>query len=187
MGDPNATGEESVREDQLPDAVDPRQMSLFGANWVAGLLNNILPEKPNALTFFETVGMKGIMQSDSPLFPNQFFAPADMIYPAYYIFKIILENKSCNFYKVQASHSKNFAGLAWGKDGPDTLLLVNFTIKSIKIELPHQFHQGLIFRLNENNFEMVMFDPDKINSLNESHSGSYLDLIPFEIAMIKLF
>jgi hypothetical protein len=154
---------------------------------VVGLLNSILADKPDALTFFETVGMKGIMQSHSPLYPDHFFAPNDMLYPIYYIFKIILENKSANFYHVKASHPSDFTGIAWGKDSPDTLLLVNFTLNSMKIELPDQFHQGLIFRLNENNFEMAMSDPDKFNSMNESHLGLYLDLIPFEIAMIKLF
>ena len=183
---PNATGEETIREDQLPDAVDPRQMSLFGASWVAGLLNNILPEKPDSLTFFETVGLKGIIQSDSPSFTDQFFAPARMIYPIYYIFSFILESKSSSFYKVQSSHSRDFTGLAWGKDGPDTLLLVNFTLNSIKIELPDQFHKGSIWRINANNYEKLMFDADQFISLQESHSGSSIELLPYETVKIEI-
>jgi hypothetical protein len=183
---PNATGEEIIPEDQLPDAVDQRQMSLFGANWLVGLVNNCMSEKPHALSFFETVGLKGIMQSSSPLYTDQFLAPSRMLYPVYYVFRTILENKTGHFFRVDASHPRDFSGLAWGKGRPETLFLVNFTPSALKITLSKPFQKGTMLRINENTFDAIMFDPDKINSLDVDHSGSYLEMLPYEIVKIRI-
>jgi hypothetical protein len=183
---PYATSEATAEENRLPDNVDPRQMSLFGASWLVGLLNNLLAEKPKAISFFETIGMKGIMQSSTPLYSDQFVAPPGMLYPLYFIFRIVLEQKSNNFYRIYSSQPDHCAGLAWGKNEPATLLLVNFTTHPVKIRLPDQFHYGSVLPINENSIEIIMNHPDLIHELRESHKGQNLDLSPFGISVVAI-
>ena len=182
---PDATGEILPDYNQFPDNVDPRQMSLFGANWVVGFLNYILPEEPKTISFFETVGMKGIIQSMSPLFPDQFLAPPGMIYPIYFIFKTILENKTAQFFKVESSHPGHFSGLAWGNNHPSTLMLVNYQPNPTKILLPDPFHNGTVSTINESNFGVFMYDPDLFDSEDPKRIEADIELLPFGIAIVK--
>ncbi len=160
-------------------------MSLFAANWVVGLLNNILPEAPKSISFFETVGMKGIIQSMSPLFPDQFLAPPGMIYPIYFVFKIILENKKAQFFKVQSSHPGHFSGIAWGNDNPDILMLVNYQPNTVRIKLPDPFNNGTISTIDESNIEVFMYDPDLFGSEESICINADLNLLPYGIAIVK--
>ncbi len=182
---PDATEKISPENNQFPENVDPRQMSLFAATWLVGLLNNILPEEPKTISFFETVGMKGIIQSMSPLFPDQFLAPPGMIYPIYFIFKIILENKTVQFFKVQSSHPGHFSGLAWGNNSPSTLILVNFQPNPISIQLPDPFNNGTVITIDEGNFEVFMYDPDLFDSEDSEKVNADINLLPFGIAIVR--
>lgn len=80
---PTATAEEVV---ELPASVDPRQMSLFGAAWTVGSLKYLAEGGVAAITYYETVGWRGVMQSQagrprSARFP----APPGVVFPLYHI------------------------------------------------------------------------------------------------------
>ena len=47
----------------LPSQVDVRQMSLFGAGWTLGSIKNLAANGTSSLTYYETTGWRGVMES----------------------------------------------------------------------------------------------------------------------------
>ena len=61
---PNATTLTVESSDRLPSSVDTRQRTLLGAAWTVGSLARLLPEAGiESLTYYETVGWKGLLES----------------------------------------------------------------------------------------------------------------------------
>jgi hypothetical protein len=76
-------------ESALPAAVDPRQRGLIAAAWTVGTLANLLGcEQVASLTFFETVGWKGVLAGPESL-PAGFGAQPGEIYPVYHVFRAL--------------------------------------------------------------------------------------------------
>ena len=55
--------DEEIKSDQLPSQVDERQMSLFGAGWTLGSLKYLCESCPQSLTYYETTGWRGVMET----------------------------------------------------------------------------------------------------------------------------
>lgn len=182
---PNATGKVSEDKDQLPDDVDARQMSLFGASWVVGAINQMIRENPEAVTFFETVGLKGIMQSSSPQCPDLFFAPSRRVYPMYLIFKMILGNKHNRFFQVNSQRPLEFSGLSWGNSRPEKLLLVSYQPDKMRIALPDFFINGFAQAIHVDNIGDLLQHPDMGNLSGEIITGNSVEIPPFGILLLR--
>ena len=184
---PNATGETITNPKQLPPDVDVRQMSLFGASWVLGTVNSFLTSEPASLTFFETVGLKGIMQSEDPLYKDQFIAPVGFVYPMYFIFKILLEHKDWNFYPLETEHSLRFTGLAFGEKGKKAsiVLIANYSSDPISVKIPSEFKTSKTGRITGMNISKLMKNPDRFDNLKFENIKDKLDMEPFAIATIR--
>lgn len=86
-GNPDATGAESqTAPDELPPDVDPRQMSLFGAAWTLDSLKTLSEAGAASITYYETTGMKGVMQRENAAPHPQFPAPSGAFFPIYQLF-----------------------------------------------------------------------------------------------------
>ncbi len=88
---PNATSGTVELPDHLPSSVDPRQRTLFGACWTAGSLAALLPcDGVASLTYFETTGWRGLMETSqgSPL-QAKFGSAPDEVFPIYYLFEFL--------------------------------------------------------------------------------------------------
>ncbi len=183
---PNATGEAIIDPEQLPPEVDVRQMSLYGASWVLGTLNSLLTSEPASLTFFETVGLKGIMQSEEPLYKDQFFAPAGSVYPMYFIFKMILEHKDWSFYHLETEYSLRFTGLAFGEKGKkaSVLLLCSYSSERISVKIPFEFNNSDVRMITDRNIIELMEDPDKFKNLKSENIKDKLEMEPFSMSVI---
>jgi hypothetical protein len=183
---PNATGEAIIDPEQLPPEVDVRQMSLYGASWVLGTLNSLLTSEPASLTFFETVGLKGIMQSEEPLYKDQFFVPAGSVYPMYFIFKMILEHKDRSFYHLETEHSLRFTGLAFGEKDKkaSVLLLCSYSSERISVKIPSEFNNSDVRMITDRNIIELMKDPDKFKNLKSKSIKDKLEMEPFSMSVI---
>ena len=85
---PNAsTQEEEIKSDQLPSQVDERQMSLFGAGWTLGSLKYLCESCPQSLTYYETTGWRGVMETkhSSPV-SKLFNLLKGKVFPLYHVF-----------------------------------------------------------------------------------------------------
>ena len=88
---PNATTKTIEPEGQLPGTVDRRQRTMVGACWMAGSLAALLPcEGVVSLTYFETTGWRGLMETDlgSPL-SAKFGSSPDEIFALYYVLEFV--------------------------------------------------------------------------------------------------
>ena len=88
---PNATGNNAPPDpNELPFEVDTRQMSLLGAGWTLGSLKALCESGVHSITYYETTGWRGVMEtaSGSPL-PNKFPSVPGEIFPLYYVFRDI--------------------------------------------------------------------------------------------------
>ena len=88
---PNATAEQIEPEGELPSAVDQRQRMLVGACWTAGSLAALSRcHGVIALTYFETSGWRGLMETSegSPL-PDRFGSAPNEIFPLFSVFQFL--------------------------------------------------------------------------------------------------
>lgn len=84
---PVATGAEpAVLPGELPPQVDPRQRSLLGAGWTVAMLAALAGSGVESLTFFETTGWRGVLEtaSGSPL-PDRFPSLPGEVFPLYHV------------------------------------------------------------------------------------------------------
>ena len=72
---------------QPPSDLDPRQTSLFAAAWtVASLARLVAVKNIHSLTYFETVGVRGVMESPTGTpWPDLFPSIPGAVYPLYHV------------------------------------------------------------------------------------------------------
>jgi len=113
---------------ELPPEVDPRQLSLFGAVWTLGSLATLLPHPHvHALTYYETVGWRGLMEREtgSPL-PQHFPSQAGQPFPLYYVFRDLAGTQPQP--PLRISHPNRIAAIQLTtQTGTSRLLLANLT------------------------------------------------------------
>lgn len=121
---------------EAPPQIDLRLMSLFGACWTAISLKYLCESGADSITYYETVGERGIFQGDyDSQWPEHFPAVKDMIFPAFHVFRFILGNKKLKLIKSISSKPlvTNCMVLSDGKQA--RIILVNFTGTSQTLQL----------------------------------------------------
>ncbi|MEL6192391.1 MAG: hypothetical protein AAFR66_10085 [Bacteroidota bacterium] len=182
---PDATGEMKPIEGELPYNVDLRQMSMFGAAWTLGMINQLIKAKADRATFFETVGLRGLMQAEHPSYPDLFPAKSAQLYPVFWIFQQILPNKAATFRVVEASESLSFTGLAFENGQNKTILLASFSREEMEIMLPEEFQSGELVILTVE--DMMRFgERGEANVVAKPLTGNTLVLPPFGLAKLQL-
>jgi len=84
--------ESNIDPNKLPPQVDSRQMSLYGACWTAGSIKSFAEFGADSLTYYETVGWRGVLETDSgPPMPVQFFSKPRMVFPLYHVLADVCE------------------------------------------------------------------------------------------------
>jgi len=131
---PNATTKTIEPEGQLPGTVDRRQRTMVGACWMAGSLAALLPcEAVVSLTYFETTGWRGLMETDlgSPL-PAKFDSSPDEIFPLYYVLEFVAGASSVLRLGKALSDCVSVLGLR-DRDASTRYLLANLEAVSKRI------------------------------------------------------
>ncbi len=71
---------------ELPSAVDPRQMSLFGAGWTLGAFKYLAEGGVDSATFYETTGWRGVSERDCGCaLPTKFPSRPRQVYPLFHV------------------------------------------------------------------------------------------------------
>lgn len=132
-----ATGEQGLDPAQLPPPVDSRQLSLFAAAWTLGSLSALSGTGVASLTYFETTGWRGLMESTPPSARHRLFPSIPgMIFPVYWVFAA-LAGFSRMAPVVQDDRSRNTqASLClFGPEGKRRLLCTNLSGSDLPIML----------------------------------------------------
>ncbi|MEO5966189.1 MAG: hypothetical protein ABIR11_12045, partial [Candidatus Limnocylindrales bacterium] len=72
--------------DDLPAAVDVRQLSLLGAAWTAGSLKHLAESGAASVTYYETSGWRGIVERESGSPDSRFPSARGATFPLYHVF-----------------------------------------------------------------------------------------------------
>jgi D-apionolactonase len=125
---PNATDPAKQRELPSTETVDPRQKTPFCAAWTIGSLAQLMPlDRIESLTFYETTGPRGIMDSqpDSSTAESTQTGPGH-IFPVYNVFEAIAGIR--NVLPVSISNHALITAFAFqDEDGQSIALVANPT------------------------------------------------------------
>jgi D-apionolactonase len=172
--------------DGLPNDVDVRQNSLFGAAWTAGSIKYLSEAGASSLTYFETSGWRGIMSEEE--ISGRFQTLKRSVYPVYHIIRDIAEFKNGVVIKSLSSSPLKFDSLVLMNNNQLATLLFNFTTEEQQVAVDIVGRAQTIRRLNAENALMAMTDPEgyrgKLEPAEKSAGPLEISLAPFEIIRI---
>ena len=151
--------------DRLPASVDDRQLSLLAAAWTLGSLSQLAAAGPDSITYYETVGWRGLIEaaSGSPqpdLFPS---TPGDP-FPLYHV---LADAREMSGPMVATSSSDPLACVALAvEDGTRlTVLVANLVPKPVEVEIaPLQTGSYRLRRLNLETAQAAGSNPNDFRS-----------------------
>jgi hypothetical protein len=112
---------------ELPYQVDPRQPSLFAAAWTAASLKHLAEAGAAAVTYFETTGWRGVMETEagSPR-PDLFASRPGQVFPLFHVLADAAEWKEGELVEATSSAPLVVEALAL-RDGGLHVLVANLT------------------------------------------------------------
>jgi hypothetical protein len=130
-----ATSLETGKHDsQLPASVDVRQRTFFAAAWTLGSLKFIAQAGAQLITYYETVGWKGLIQGEqSPELQDLFPAQVNEVFPVYKALQKL--SGYSELAQSVSSHPLIFDGLVLCSEEKMKFILFNFTAEDIEIHL----------------------------------------------------
>lgn len=182
-----ATSESREDSNVLPSQVDPRQMSLFGASWTLVSLKYLIEAGVKSVTYYETVGKRGVMYGQVPLsHPQQFFSGQGNIFPVYHIFKSVLEEKDAKVRHSISSHPLIFDGIVIDGKSGQTIILGNFSSREITISLRQLKGSMEKSFLDETISEKIKTDKDVFLKLTKESINEKITIKPYGILKLKI-
>lgn len=188
---PNATGPEAdPAPGALPPAVDPRQMSLFAAAWTTGSLKYLAESGAASVTYYETVGWRGVVESDGGS-PAPFPSLPGGVFPVYHALADVGEWADAAVLPLVTTDRLAVDGLALLQNGERRILLANVTDEEQWVTVRHGGANGWLRTLDETNALAAMLEPD----LFRKHRGrrvpckdgaSEVVLLPYAVARLDV-
>jgi D-apionolactonase len=129
-----------LKADELPPQVDSRQMSLFTAAWTVGSLSALVLGGAQSLTYYETTGWRGIMETEagSPM-PELFRSIPGSVFPVYHVFAAAGDFSGGEALAVTSSDPQKVQALGLQKGGRLRVLVANLSPAEQQVRL-----QGLV-------------------------------------------
>jgi D-apionolactonase len=190
---PNATAAGgSGKQGELPEAVDPRQMSLFGAGWTAGSLKYLALGGASAVTLYETTGWLGVMEREqgSPL-PEKFPSSPGGVFPMFHVLADVAEFAGGEVLSISASDPLRVEALALRKQQRVRMLLANFTPEPVSVQAPASWlgRRATLRSLDASNALRAMEQPETFRKAHGERlevTGHLLEvtLAPFAVLRI---
>lgn len=188
---PYATGKvTTLNPGELPPQVDARQMSLFGAGWTLGSISALAQCGTASLTYYETTGWRGVMEtsSGSPL-SKEFQSHPGELFPMYHVFAAVGVFAGGDVVPSQSSDPITFNGLVLRKADRTRVLLANHTPDTQTISIPALKPNAVFNHLDETNVEEAMTKPEEFCQNNRAEittarDAYQIDLLPYAIAWI---
>jgi hypothetical protein len=191
---PNATGEvPQPGPDRLPDSVDPRQLSLFGAGWTIGSIHHLASAGAASLTYYETTGWRGLIERSDGLTRRDLFpSKPGGLFPLYHVFAVAADVGSGRGSLLSVSVADPLTAQALALRSGDRLrvLLANFADeeRTLTVSLPG-LAGATVRTLDETTYETSLSDPKQLltgTAQDVDASGGQVDLTlrPFAVACL---
>jgi len=164
---PDAAGE-------LPDSVDVRQASLFGAAWTAGSLKYLSEAGAGSVTYYETTGWRGVIErADGPELPEQFASRPGGLFPLYHPLADAIEWHGLEVLACESSDVLTAIGFAVrSPEGEVHVLLANLTSQERKVVLAPLDGDTTLRRLYEATAREASASPQAFRSRHEYATAS---------------
>jgi hypothetical protein len=162
-------------ENTVPSAVDPRQMSLFGAVWTLASFKTIAESGATSATYYETVGWLGVMESDegSPA-SDRFHSIAGGVFPLYHVFDAIGEYRGGEIVACDSTEPLAVTGIMLQKDDRRRIVLANLTPNAQSIPIDGDGGEYRQTRLDESNVTAAMEQPESFRA----RQGTVMTITP---------
>ena len=147
---------------QLPSDVDVRQSTLFAAGWTLGSIKYLSEAGVDGLTYYETVGWKGIM-SPGPMtpLPRALHSKPNHVFPVYHVLGDVGEFVGGKVRPVNSTDAMSVVGLALEKQGRKRLLIANLRRRPRNVRIRGlQPGQATVFRLDNRNLSSAASEPE---------------------------
>lgn len=176
--------------DRLPAYVDPRQMSLFGAGWTVGSLKYLADSSVESITYYETTGWCGVMESSSGTpHRNGFRSIPGSVFPVYHVLADLGEFSGGEIIPTKSSVPLNVQAVAVHKRERTRVLITNLGGHPQKVTLHEDAKSVWVRFLDERNVEEAMDSPElwRAEPGEERHTESSaleLELLPYAIVRV---
>ncbi len=158
---PHATNQNAVQHfDELPASVDVRQMSLFAAAWTLGSLKYLSESGTENLTYFETTGWRGVLETEQASHPRERFASVlGSVFPLWHVLADVGEFAGGEILRSRASEPLKIISLVLRHAGKIRLLLANFSNEPQTALLEAHIEAAQITRINAINMRTATAHP----------------------------
>lgn len=173
---------------ELSPEVDVRQMSLFGAGWTLGAVAALAHSRVSRMTFYETSGWRGVMETAAAS-PTPFpFAPGQ-VFPLYHVLADVGEWDDAALLESTSIDTLAFSGLALQRNGITRILLANHTPMEQTIEILGVGTSMELRMLDETNVADAMIAPEEFRLrqpqiISGTNVGIVVKLRPYAIARL---
>ena len=180
--------------DKLPPSVDLRQMSLFGAGWTLGSLKYLSENGVHSLTYYETTGWRGVMETEngSPS-PERFPSIPGAVFPLYHVLADVAGFTGGSVVPSTSNAPLKVDGIALKKADKTRVLLANLNPEPqlVRMLYPKLTKYVRVKHLNETNAEQAMRSPESFRRdqgllLQTSGNQIELCLLPYGLVRIDL-
>lgn len=185
---PNATAAAAADPGRLPDSVDARQATLFGAAWTAGALASLARSTATSATLFALRGWHGTFEADSgsPL-PHLFPSAPATLHPLAFPLARWLSDPHAIPVHVSTSDPLRADGFALAGPGTLQITLANVSDSSLELELDLPAPVASVKVLDATTLASARSDPHGFLAPDPSgHAALPRSLVPHAIALIDL-
>lgn len=187
---PNATGPEADGPPgALPFAVDPRQMSLFGAAWTVGSLAALAASGVASATYYETTGPRGVIETADGAPWAAFRSLPGGAFPLYHALADAGEFAGGEVLGVAVGDRLGAAALALRQGGRLRVLVANLRPVAQRLTLRLPAAAVAVRLLDETNAEAAMRSPEAFRASAGAvcpvpGRGLGLELPPYAVARL---
>jgi hypothetical protein len=133
---PDAPDEPAESATGLPDNVDARQMSIFGACWALVTMKALAEEGVSATTWLETTGPKGVIENAVvPPFSQQFPSRPDLVFPLYHVLRDACELRGAQLLGCSSDEPRQCSAMAVQRGSRMTVLVANLRPEPVTTEV----------------------------------------------------
>jgi len=168
---PAATGEASpAAAGSLPPSVDPRQASLFTAGWTLGSIASLAAASAASVTYFETVGWRGIMEATrGPLPSRRFPSRPGMVFPVFHVLADLAGRHGAARLKGVSAAPGQIALLGLVHGARTRALVANLTHAPVEVAVgPLPGKVASVRMLDERTLSEAMFIPSRFRRLSDA-------------------
>jgi D-apionolactonase len=170
-----------------PDAVDPRQSSLFCAAWSVGSLKYLAEAGVESVTYFGTVGWEGVIERDEgSLLPQAFPSIPAGVYPCYHALRALMGGPGAQVIPIASSASRRVVALGVVSGSELTVVIANLTAAPQRVRIDGAGPRARTARLDATTLVEAMTDPARFGAAPEMIDLSHpLELLPYSVWVVR--